>query len=197
MLLRRDRTVGLVKVGLTALVSQIRVLLQGPYLVAVLALVSGLASAGFIFAPVVEHTATYYWKAAPGDDAAGLPLNPYRPAKLQLTVPCSVLAGAATGGRGGPLVATTREGPAGSATDLAVEVSDGRLLVRSQGQPLVSTTRPWAGCTALQVNMTSSRSTVARTFLSMRPPAARLSGCPRAARRHGYRLPCSMASIRS
>ena len=161
MLLRRDRTVGLVKVGLTALVSQIRVLLQGPYLVAVLALVSGLASAGFIFAPVLEHTATYYWKAAPGDDAAGLPLNPYRPAKLQLTVPCSVLAGAATGGRGGPLVATTREGPAGSATDLAVEVSDGRLLVRSQGQPLVSTTRPWAGCTALQVNMTSSRSTVA------------------------------------
>lgn len=141
-----------------------RRLLLGPYLVAVLALVSGLAAAGFVLAPVVEHQATYHWNATPGDDAAGLPLNPYRPKELHLTVPCSVIDGAAQGRRV-PLVATTRSdagssAAGGSATGLALDVAGGRLLVRSQGQVVLATRADWGRCEAVEVTMTPARSTV-------------------------------------
>ena len=138
--------------------SGMRVFLLGPSVGVVLALVSGLASAGFVLAPVVEHSATYRWQATPGDDAAALPLNPYRPVELLLTVPCSVVDRAESGPTQ-PVVTTTR-GTAGSAMNLAVEVVSGRLTVRSRGQQLVSTTRRWEDCTALEIRLTSSRSTV-------------------------------------
>ncbi|WP_094460083.1 arabinosyltransferase domain-containing protein [Enemella evansiae] len=121
--------------------------------VLVLALLAGLSMLAFPLAPVVQHTATYQWRSADGPVA--LPLNPYRPERLTLSLDC-----AAIGADAGPVLTTVRAvDPDLRSGRLDVAVRGGELVLTSRGTEVRAGAYP---CGRVVVSMDTAGTRVSR-----------------------------------
>ena len=101
------------------------------------AAVSVVASLLFVVAPVVQQTSTYSWVGTSSDRAAALPLNPYRPARIEVSAPCPTITSA-----DGWVWSTTRN-PA--AEGLVLKRSGTYIVVQSRGVTMTPLLLP-PGC---------------------------------------------------
>ncbi|MGZ4553856.1 MAG: arabinosyltransferase domain-containing protein, partial [Mycobacteriaceae bacterium] len=122
---------------------------------ALLAVLSGLSTIAFVLAPVQEHTATYSWSSSADGVAAALPLLPYQPMALDVTVPCSSL-GAGTDG----VVLSTYPLDSTNPAGLRLTKLGGTLAVSSDGSALADKIAVPAGCSRLTLSLTPDVSTV-------------------------------------
>jgi len=135
--------------------------------VALLAVLSGLSTIAFILAPVVEHTATYGWSSNTDGVAAALPLVPYQPMTLDVTVPCGSLAVGADG-----VVLSTAPLDTVGSDGLRVTKVGATVGVSSNGTAVADRIAVPAQCTNLTLSFTPEASTVSVDGTS----TARLSG---------------------
>jgi len=114
----------------------------------VLAVLAGLATLTFVVAPVVEHTVTYSWDSSRDGGASALPLMPYQPMRLALTIPCGVLRSAT-----GDVVSSYPPGTTtGGASGLQVSATGGSVTVRSNQQTVFDGMLP-PGCSTVQISL--------------------------------------------
>ncbi|MGZ6799076.1 MAG: arabinosyltransferase domain-containing protein, partial [Mycobacteriaceae bacterium] len=122
---------------------------------ALLAVLSGLSTIAFVLAPVQEHTATYSWSSSADGVAAALPLLPYQPMALDVTVPCSSLAAGTDG-----VVLSTYPLDSTNPAGLRLTKLGGTLAVSSDGSALADKIAVPAGCSRLTLSLTPDVSTV-------------------------------------
>lgn len=117
-----------------------------PLILALAALAALLATP---FLPVVEHTARYQWDSTSGD--AALPLSPYRPERLAVTLDCAAL-------RDGAAVTTVRSVDPGLRVHaLTISEASGMLAVRTRGRELAI---PLGTCRQAGVTITEAATTL-------------------------------------
>jgi hypothetical protein len=118
--------------------------------VLLLALLAGVGMLVFPALPVIQHTATYHWDgAAP----AALPLSPYRPERLTLTVDC-----AQAGAHPGQLLDTVR------AVDEDMRAARGRIALTGGALQLTlrgeALTTPVPACETMAIDIDTAAVTV-------------------------------------
>lgn len=113
----------------------------------ILAALTGIMTLAFVVAPVVEHTATYSWDSARDGGAAALPLMPYQPTRVDITIPCSVLRSTNS-----ELLSSYPAGSTGAAAGLTASAAGGVVTVRSNQQMVFDGPLP-AACTAVQISL--------------------------------------------
>lgn len=123
--------------------------------VVALAVLSGLSTIAFVLAPVQEHTATYNWSSATNGVAAALPLVPYQPMALDITVPCNSLASARDG-----VVLSTYPLNAPSPAGLRLTKLSGALAVSSNGTTVLDRVAVPGQCRNLTLSFTPQASTL-------------------------------------
>lgn len=123
--------------------------------ITLLAVLSGLSTIAFVLAPVQEHTATYSWSSGADGVAAALPLVPYQPMALELTVPCSSLL---AGPDGAVLSSYPLSAP--NSSGLLLAKLDGSLTVTSNGMTVAERLAIPAQCTRIALSFTPRASTI-------------------------------------
>ncbi|HEU0089656.1 MAG TPA: arabinosyltransferase domain-containing protein [Pseudonocardiaceae bacterium] len=121
-----------------------------------LAALTLLSAVGVLLAPVTAEDPVVGWpRAGEQPRSTVLALAPYRPARLDATVPCTTLAALDRRAAGGDALRTVPQphprapspgGPAGADQGLVVAVARGIVVITASGQTLLQEPLPTAGC---------------------------------------------------
>ena len=117
-------------------------------MVLVMALIAGMGMVIYPLLPVTQHTATYHWD---GETPAALPLSPYRPEQLIVSIDCSV--------PDGQVLETVRAVDEGMQAGRGTFIVDGDMLHLTLRGDTMQAPVP-GDCTTLVVDITTTAVTV-------------------------------------